>query len=1332
MVVDTIPKCSGRLLALLYEERRNASTNSKHRSYNHHRKLRNSQSTTITFSLFLVLSALLVLVSEIRQVGATLLPTPQVHWRVSPPSTFSGDFVAEGNGVVIDSKSDHAYITTLQGRVLDVSLKNSSVTKSSILFETPSVVGFSTTCLSNGVLYGGYIVFAVMDSNVNSVSSRVLLVPTNFDRKSDRDFSTVRTIHLQGLVKGTPLINPDGHLFVVHDLDNGGGNLVGRLSIFDLNNDDAAIASLPDNNSAYDARVLSPPTMTRVTLDDGSEADWIVMGENVDDGSSNVGNLYAVRFDPSTNNALWHSLSVNIGGSTKKAPAVSADGTTIVIGLNRNTVVGWVNNANIRAILHYGTDSTENDVPADFESRLSRDNQPVTTQPVLMGSHVLVAEQSADTLALDLFDGGNEDWRIDSFTTHVASPVVITDADAGQFVVYDLSQVGILRQVVVEFGSPSAPTETYAANCAGFIEPSAINTAYLTTQSECGSSAMGDFAVSPDGAYLVYATANGIVTALQVEELAVTQAPSPSPSTAPTVAPSIVPSTHPTLAPTARPTTVQPVTSKSPSQPPVVRTTPDPTASPTKLITPAPTKQSVSEPTPAPTKQSVSEPTPTATTSTTAPTSPKSPVQTAAPSRSDLGLSGVGGASTEPDSSSGNSLSTLAIALGGVAGVLFCVVLAAVAVSRRKRKDDKEEKARLEREMEVQKSWQSNKRQYEEEMRLEEEETLNDLHRHETQPDKGEPLTAAAPLVLPPKKRERKSRRLMGRKRAPGVAANSTLGSISESENEQDSFVNNSDTEESGFEVSVDTMEQGSTQGETTYCESSFLESPEQASPPSRDVATGGTALLLPMDESEEESPQHELDPASPSSPNPNTDNQSKWFAEILALRSSLFDSKPKVKSNTATSSSLNQQENAAEAGSKSDLWDGRPVSPPSPQPIPPPPAGPPPDDEEEPGIIPLVRKQEPQKNVFVPRVLTPPTSPIMDRPTFVRSLSGNTTNSPSDLVSVDSSLYLEGSTIASNLSPPGGGSVVSLKSGGAISTKSSKSQKSKPSADGRLSPPGGGSVLSLKSEGSQRSAAPGAHYLASGSSGEKSRVTPVSNRSLSPAPDELDLERSASPTAKSFVSGGSRRALVYEQGGSPRSPRGATVHVAMLPQYQSRAGLFSRRQRPMDRLLPQYESDATASASENEADDKKKRKPPSGRPVMPEIQRMDDSVDSLEPDSASSPDRSASGSESSRNNSSNVWNSFLSELSKAEKQFFNPALSSNNDRKKKPREQQRPMNRDPSPDPPPPPSRRGRQDRDESPEPPPPPPMYDEERASGRRPSRGRSRGPSHRRLAV
>ena len=151
------------------------------------------------------------------------------------------------------------------------------------------------------------------------------------------------------------------------------------------------------------------------------------------------------NFDPVTFMAVWHILGLNIGGSSKKAAGISPDGTTIVFGTDCEFVMAWVNNQNIRNILHFSDMSNLSDVSFDIDVRLSRSNEPTNTQPVLLGgAYALISERDANLVALDLLDGGATEWTLQTRTAHSATPIVVNDDEVGQWVIYDLSQAGIL------------------------------------------------------------------------------------------------------------------------------------------------------------------------------------------------------------------------------------------------------------------------------------------------------------------------------------------------------------------------------------------------------------------------------------------------------------------------------------------------------------------------------------------------------------------------------------------------------------------------------------------------------------------------------------------------------------------------------------------------------------------------------------------------------------------------------------------------------------------------------------------------------------------------
>ena len=130
------------------------------------------------------------------------------------------------------------------------------------------------------------------------------------------------------------------------------------------------------------------------------------------------------NFDPVTFAAVWHILGLNIGGSSKKAAGISPDGTTIVFGTDCDFVKAWVNNQNIRNILHFSDMSNLLDVSFDIDVRLSRSNEPTNTQPVLLGgAYALISERDANLVALDLLDGGATEWMLQTRTAHRRRPL---------------------------------------------------------------------------------------------------------------------------------------------------------------------------------------------------------------------------------------------------------------------------------------------------------------------------------------------------------------------------------------------------------------------------------------------------------------------------------------------------------------------------------------------------------------------------------------------------------------------------------------------------------------------------------------------------------------------------------------------------------------------------------------------------------------------------------------------------------------------------------------------------------------------------------------------
>ena len=1235
-------------------------------------------------------------------VEAALFPRPNVLWRATP-SNFVGDSIAEGNGVVIENDSSQALITTEQGKLLGVSLLDSAKTEVSERYAAPARPGYSTTCQSSVVLYGEFALYAVVDVSPDETKSRIFQVPTNHVAATDPS-DLVRTIDVDGAIKGTPLINADGHLFVAHHVDLGEAELNGQMSIFDLENDAIGIVS------ANTGEILAPPAMTRVTLDSGDIVDWVVMAANIGDGNSNQGDVYALRFDPVTFAAVWHILGLNIGGSSKKAAGISRDGTTIVFGTDRDFVKAWVNNQNIRNILHFSDTSNLSDVSFDIDVRLSRSDEPTNTQPVLLGgAYALISERDANLVALDLLDGGATEWTLQTRTAHSATPIVVNDDEAGRWVIYDLSQAGILRQFLVDYTNPSEATLSYAANCVGFINATSVgnnnNNLVEYTESQCGvAPATADFAVSSNGEVVVYATQDGSVTAIQVS-VDGTWAPSSNPSATPTAAPSPMPSLSalPTAPPSGSPT------ASSSASPTMTALIPD-------GATPAPvsTVPSVA-PSVAPLRGPSTPP------QLTPP--PVSNLPSEVPSSAPITNQRTGRGAAKSSSSNSSSLGLLSVLLGVVASVFLLAVVAVCLFMKRKRKDDTEEKARTLRDVELKTSRLNNKRQYEEEMRMEEEETLNDLMGDAQEPASATP--SAGQVALSPGRNQRMSRRLSTRRRS-NMAATSTLGSISESENEDD-LADVSVTEGFRFEISIDAMEMGS--GEVMSADGMSDLSVNERLPPITPPRRSATQDMPWMDAEAATNEPPNIDvkartSASPYvpatvalSPQVKADNHSRWFAEVMSLRSSYFE-----RNSQENETSMDSKESAppdpvlAPGGHLSDTTAS--PTPATPEVASSPPKGAP-EDEGALGIVRLTPRD--LLHSSSPRVAAAKVSPNEERrATFAKPPRPM---SPSDILSVDSSLYLEGNTITCALSPPGGGSVLthmSDKSHGSLRSPEPNASIKEDTLMLPLSPLGSGSVASQTSEASQKSAAaaaPGAHYLGTGSG----RPTPVPNQRNSPA---TDLERSASPTVRLSA----RRDLMYELADSPR----ATVHGTELPAYQSRGGLFSRRSRTMDRLLSQYESDATASASETETDDGQHSPT---RITKPKLPKKRDSRSSTAPADSSISSGASKTTETTRTSttaSTSVWNSFLSELSKAENQFFNPSMPASEELKT--RRLSRSL-RDRSPDGPiPPPSsvRMNRRERTESPEPPPPPPYGFDSDSSDDSPTTKEQRIPSGRRLIV
>ena len=65
-------------------------------------------------------------------------------------------------------------------------------------------------------------------------------------------------------------------------------------------------------------------------------------------------------------------------------------------------------------------------------------------------------------LTVEPQNGRSSEWTLHTWMAHLATPIAVNDDEAGWWVIYDLSQAGILRQFLVDYTSP---TLSYAANC---------------------------------------------------------------------------------------------------------------------------------------------------------------------------------------------------------------------------------------------------------------------------------------------------------------------------------------------------------------------------------------------------------------------------------------------------------------------------------------------------------------------------------------------------------------------------------------------------------------------------------------------------------------------------------------------------------------------------------------------------------------------------------------------------------------------------------------------------------------------------------------------------
>jgi len=1197
--------------------------------------------------------------------------------------------IVKNNGVAIFADNSRALLTTESGKLLQAPISSNEGV--STLWDPPSVGNNNNNivCQSKVILYQErYAVYAVRDEDNNDVSSRVFIVDT-------QGFEATRTIDVEGSISGTPIVSDrTGHLFVVH-LVRQGPNNAGKLSIYNLANVDELVVTVPEGDAAKDVKDLTAPTMTTVTLDSGKVVDWIVIGESQNEGFSDKGSLYGIRFDPSSGEALWHLLARDIG-SLIAPPAVSTDGRSIVAGSFRNFVLGWINVESLGTALNSDSELVL-DLNPTWSDRISRRDSPPTTQPVMVESlgRVLTTDIFQDLYALDMNDGGATRWVADSFFPHSASPIVFEKN--GDVIVYDIEEAGVLRQVNAVTGQVN-----YRANCRGLIRNN-INNPLLFTRNNC-ESVLAQFALSPNGDFVVYASEDGIISVMRVGDFG---------TEAPTVTPSVAPSASPSASPSAAP-------SKEPTSPP---STTEPTGSPTESPTRAPTLTLY--PSVAPTTS------PTLAPVTSLPTKlPEQAVFTARPvppipigdddddddDDDDSGSDGGAGSDDDdddddddsgggtqvdglgngvPSGDSDSSLGSIIIILAVLAVLLCCCVVGLCYFMKQRKSEDIAEEKQIQSEVAVKKAWMSNKMIYEEEMRMEEEETLNALNAAAADGDTPPEATAAA-QILQAKTLRTNRRRRQNRHRITSIGS---LGSISESECEADDYAIESDMGESGFEIALELMEKGSELGETDGSSptSSSKSSPSNSPPRDSDTGTRSSmdnsaivgdfmpstlaakTLAHPSSMSSSVTADPIIEPRSTAAPSPN---HQRWFMEVLSVRANALQEGNKKSSvstpvvipdvspheeETPQISNIQRQDtlpkedepeevmsqqsslydepgrirvSMASRGNRQTLDDNPGTRTPT-------------RNRSDSGDIPLrgANRGSPTGTPSDGLHVRPPESPM----------------SPSDVLSVDSSLYLEGSTLSPHtLSPPGGASQLSSLHGGVAA----------PAGGRHLSPPGGGSILS--GGASTRSPAvdeeadeffkkpystPGSHYLM------PPRLTPedqprVSGRSVG----------TGNPSPTSFH----RPRMIAEEYEELDSPRGATTfgtRASPVGMSQSRAGLFSRRERPVERLLPQYESDASASDAESVDRQQQVEKQPSmlqsqwkpkhpqePRPIPRTPDRGEKTGSMKDSGSVGNDCRSDSSFSNSKKNSpdrdssKNMWNSFLTELTKAEEQFFNPA----------------------------------------------------------------------------
>lgn len=1204
----------------------------------------------------LLLAHLLLSSYLVWTVNAKFLGTPEFVNRFD-----TNEAMRQNNGMA-GSEDGRVFATTATGNlwILNPLQENAQAV---VYTPTPVVDAgdqLSVSCQSSVVLKETtegeveYAVYVVLDSDPDSGDvrqSRVLGVDA---KKGELLWSVVLAA---SSAVGTPAVGQE-FVYVTHtDVDSNAGRLsliqvVAASSTFTAN----IVDTLTSTRDPW-----GPPSVAAYPEDGGDDLPWreiVAWGDSTNFGRSQEGNLYLLKVGDG--DRAYQTLS-DFQGATLTAPALGA------ISRDNNGRYNWnVATGNYGGLVHMFTRSNWNPFlettqaapnlmdPAWREraTAFTFGQFPLAVAPVFSPDETFVVVAGTEGgLAAYSVERGQRQWQI-ATPLILSQPVVFENSNNGRTAIYACDMDGWIRQI--------------EASNRGNVNWS-VKYCDEIGLADCPQVSAGSL-ISRNGNRLYIANEDGSIFGARVGSFA-TPAPTPADTDAPVVAPTGAPVVSQTAAPfvaglqTAQPTMV------SDQDDDDNVTDDDQTANSSDLATSAP-----------------------------------------APSPGNVGA-GTDSASSVSDDSTPIQVYIL---LGVLVFALCMCVGGALVILRRRRSSKEKDEQRIQEEMLAVRRWKSNKKMYHEDMKAEEEATMQELSSNSnkslTEEKPKQPnVDPAEGLVTPTKQGTKKERRCRSRSRnSRNPSTPGTLDSISESIDEERGGLPTETSSEAGFEISVEGI--ADSNGDiaknltlTFASEDSKETAPKSKSEPipKRETPNGHIPQETEVESVEESKTKEDARAKEESSAmsgksgtsgegeKPNSPSTAP-VDNTPAPSPSASSEKPQGRADPPSSATSVPKQTGAGKKPREVPLETFLTEPLYPNPVP--------EDDQcdlrsnltgEPGQIRSPPTPEPGAISAAYRARSgsgASASEDDDRSDMTSLLSGISARSglssrtqhteepgsikkkvqylpgspcPSDLMSVDSSLYLDDNTAGPPVSPPSPASI-------------NKPQKTPDSSLGRepprLAPPDGASVGS-----------PSSSTIGSGDSvcSDPKEARPGSCRipALSIASDETarksnNKERQVSSSSTKIHAEmvnenkqGQSRALAMNH---PREELYTKpVHMEGSPQTRgrTRAGLFSRQQRAFNSTSSSStqsvsnmsydqwsESVSAASASSNATEAMK---------IVGTASGDDTQVKSKSKPGKSKKEKSAKSEKSMKENQDDggAWNSFLNHLAKAEEEFFNPTL---------------------------------------------------------------------------